>query len=115
MKKVDSMKPAAALGLALILSVANPKNLLLIAGGAIAIAQADLTSGETLASVAVFTLIGAIGVALPTLGYLFMGEKARPSLDRAKAWLAVNNTAVMAVLLLVIGVALLGKGVGALV
>ena len=115
MEKIDSMKPVAALGLALILSVANPKNLLLIAGGAIAIAQADLSSSETAVAVLTFTLIGAVGVAIPTLGYLFMGERIQPSLDRAKAWLAANNTAVMSVLLLVIGVALLGKGLGGLV
>jgi len=115
MEKIDSVKPVAALGLALILSVANPKNLLLIAGGAIAIAQADLSSSETAVAVLTFTLIGAVGVAIPTLGYLFMGERIQPSLDRAKAWLAANNTAVMSVLLLVIGVALLGKGLGGLV
>jgi hypothetical protein len=38
----------------------------------------------------------------------------QPSLDRAKAWLSANNTVVMAVLLLVIGVTLIGKGLGGL-
>ena len=114
MERLDAMKPAAALGLALVLSVANPKNLLLIAGAAVAIAQADLSTDESAVAVLVFMLIGAVGVAIPTLGYLFMGERIQPSLDRAKAWLASNNAIVMSVLLLVIGATLLGKGLSSL-
>ena len=114
MEKIDAMKPAAALALALALSVVNPKNLLLVAGGAVAIAQADLSSGETAVAILTFTGIGALGVAVPTLGYLLKGEDIQPALDRSKAWLAANNTAVMAVLLLVIGATLLGKGLSSL-
>jgi hypothetical protein len=114
MERLDAMKPAAALGLSLVLSVANPKNLVLIAGAAVAIAQADLSTDESAVAVLVFTLIGAVGVAIPTLGYLFMGERIQPSLDRAKEWLASNNAIVMSVLLLVIGATLLGKGLSSL-
>lgn len=114
MQKIDSMKPGGALGLAILLSAVNPKNLLLIAGAAVAVAQAGLGSTDTIIAVAVFTLIGASTVAIPTLTYLFMGAKAQPTLDAAKAWLTANNSAVMAVLLLVLGVSLFGKGLGAL-
>ncbi len=114
MERLDAMKPIAALGLALVLSAANPKNLLLIAGGAVAIAQAELSPDESAVAITVFTLIGAVGVAIPTLGYLFMGERIQPSLDRAKAWLASNNAIVMSVLLLVIGATLVGKGLSSL-
>jgi threonine/homoserine/homoserine lactone efflux protein len=114
MTKIDSMKPVAAIGLGVLLSALNPKNLLLIAGAAVVIAQADLGSADTAIVVGVFTLIGASTVAVPTLGYLFLGAKIQPKLDSAKAWLSANNTTVMAVLLLVIGVTLLGKGLGAL-
>ena len=78
------------------------------------IAQADLGSTDTAIVVGVFTLIGASTVAVPTLGYLFLGAKIQPKLDAAKVWLSANNTTVMAVLLLVIGVTLFGKGLGAL-
>ncbi len=114
MSKIDAMKPAAAVGLGFLLSAVNPKNLLLIAGSAVTISQADLSSSDTTIAVAVFTLIGACTVAIPTLGYLFLGAKAQPTLDSAKAWLSANNTTVMAVLMLVIGVSLFGKGLGAL-
>lgn len=114
MTKIDSMKPGAALGLGILLSALNPKNLLLIAGAAAGISQTDLSSTDTAIAVAVFTLIGASTVAVPTLGYLFLGAKIQPTLDAAKVWLSANNITVMAVLLLVIGVTLFGKGLGAL-
>jgi len=114
MTKIDSMKPGAALGLGVLLSALNPKNLLLIAGAAVGISQADLSSTDTVIAVAVFTLIGASTVAVPTLGYLFLGAKIQPTLDGAKVWLSANNVTVMAVLFLVIGVTLFGKGLGAL-
>jgi hypothetical protein len=114
MQRIDAMRPGAALGLAIVLSVANPKNLLLIVGGAVAIAQAGLGSADEVVAGAVFTVIAALTVAVPTLAYLFAGDRVQPSLDRAKAWLSANNTAVMAVLLSVIGVTLIGKGLGGL-
>lgn len=114
MQKIDTMKPGGAFGLAFLLSALNPKNLLLAAGAAVTIAQADLSSTDTIIVVAVFTLIGSCTVAIPTIAYLIMGSKVQPQLDGAKAWLSVNNTAVMAVLLLVIGVSLFGKGLGGL-
>jgi hypothetical protein len=115
MSKIDSMKSGAALGLGVLLCVANPKNLLLILGAAVLIAQAGLPSDDEAVTVAVFTIVAASSVAIPTLAYLLAGSRVQPALDRMKAWLAVNNTAVMAVLLLVLGVSLLGKGLGGLI
>jgi hypothetical protein len=45
---------------------------------------------------------------------LFGGEKAHAHLDELKAWLATHNSAVMAVLFLVIGVVLIAKGLNLL-
>ncbi len=115
MSKIDSLKPGAAIGLGILLSALNPKNLLLIAGAAVTISQADLGSTDTAIAVGIFTLIGACTVVIPTLAYLFLGAKVQPALDGAKAWLSVHNAAVMTVLLLVIGVTLFGKGLGGLV
>jgi hypothetical protein len=62
----------------------------------------------------VFTVIAAVGVAIPMGIYLFMGSRAATTLDHLKDWMARNNTAVMAVLLLIIGVKLLGDGISGL-
>jgi threonine/homoserine/homoserine lactone efflux protein len=114
MSKIDSLKPGAAIGLGILLSALNPKNLLLIAGAAVTISQADLGSTDTVVAVGIFTLIGACTVVIPTLAYLFLGAKVQPALDGAKSWLSVHNAAVMTVLLLVIGATLFGKGLGGL-
>ena len=51
---------------------------------------------------------------VPVLGYALAAVHLRGALDELRGWLVQNNVAVVAVLLLVIGVALLGKGLGGL-
>jgi hypothetical protein len=60
----------------------------------------------------VFTLLASSTVTVPVLGYLVARDRMAAPLDRVRAWLTQNNAAVMAVLLLVIGTALIGKGIG---
>ena len=62
--------------------------------------------------IAVFTLIAASTVLIPVVGYLIAAEKLRGPLDALRVWLAKENAVIMAVLLLVIGVSLIGKGIG---
>ncbi len=54
------------------------------------------------------TVVGSV------VAYLVASERMRGPLDELKGWLQHNNATVMAVLLLVIGVAVLGKGITAL-
>jgi threonine/homoserine/homoserine lactone efflux protein len=114
MSKIDRMGPGGALRLALLLSAANPKILLLVAGAAVTIAQADLGTTGTIVAVAVFTVIASSTVMIVTFTYLFLGARIQPALDDTKTWLMAHNTAIMAAVLLVIGAALFGKGLGAL-
>lgn len=114
MSALDGMTPPKAGGLALLLGTVNPKNLLLIVGGAAAVAQLGApTSDETMAWI-VFTLIATLGIATPLGIYLALGDRAGATLDELKTWMTRNNTAVMAVLCLVIGVKLLGDGIAGL-
>lgn len=111
MARIDAMQPLGAAGLAVALAVLNPKNLLLIAGAAVIVAQADLTPADQVLAVAIFTLIGSISIATPTLAYAFFGTRVQPSLDRSKDWPTAHSAAMMAIILLLIGVVLLGKGI----
>jgi threonine/homoserine/homoserine lactone efflux protein len=114
MARIDSMKAGAAFGLGFLLSAANPKNLLLgIAAGA-AIGSAGLAGGETAAVVAVFTVLAAVTVIVPVVGFLLAGGRLDRTLDATKDWLIRNNSVVMAVLLIVLGVNLLGDGISIL-
>jgi len=114
MRSIETATPRSALGLALLLSLANPKILLLSAAAGLAIGAAELGTGQAVALVVVFTLLAALSVALPIGLYLVLGERMLGPLGRARDWLVANNAAVMAVVLVVIGVMLVVEGVTAL-
>lgn len=65
MKSVDSFDAARAAGLGLALSALNPKNLLLIVAAGTAIAQTGTSAGGEAAALAVFVLIGTLGIGIP--------------------------------------------------
>jgi hypothetical protein len=92
----------------------NPKNLLLAAVGAAAIARAGISTGQQVVAYVVFVLVATIGVGAPVLLHSAMGDRSRELLDRLKNWMARNNAVIMAVLLLVIGVKLIGDGISGL-
>ncbi len=110
MGTVDRIAPAKAFGLGVILAGVNPKNLILTVGAAVGVAQLGLSSGDAVVAVAVFVAIASIGIAVPVAYALLGGERARVSLQSAKAWLSVHNAAVMAALFLVFGMDLIAKG-----
>jgi threonine/homoserine/homoserine lactone efflux protein len=114
MAAIDSftLGKAAALGAAL--AAVNPKNLLLCVAAGTTVGASGLPVGDQVVAVAVFCAIAVVSVAGPVVAYAVARDRMRHPLDELNAWLQANNAAVMAVLLLVIGVALLGKGVGAL-
>ena len=62
--------------------------------------------------VAVFTLVAGASVAVPVVGYLVARDAMSRPLQSLRVWLVHNNATVMAVLLLVIGVTMIGKGIG---
>jgi threonine/homoserine/homoserine lactone efflux protein len=114
MQTLDEFTPVKAGGAGILLSGANPKNLLLSVAGALAIAQTGIDAGEQAVAYAVFVLVASIGVALPVVVAVALGERSRHLLDELKDWLARNNGVIMAVLLVVIGSKLIGDAISAL-
>lgn len=112
MAAVDSFTFVKALGLGFLLSAVNPKNLLLAAGAGVALGSATLDAGATTVVIAIFTLLAASTVLVPVVAYLAASARLRGPLNALKAWLQRENAVIMAVLLLVLGVALIGKGIG---
>jgi threonine/homoserine/homoserine lactone efflux protein len=114
MSAIDSFTFGKALGLGVLLSAVNPKNLLMCLGAGTTIGAGHLSAGGDVVAVALFTALAASTVAAPVFIYLSAREKMAQPLTNARGWLARNNMTVMAVLMLVIGVALIGKGIGGL-
>ncbi|HET6300083.1 GAP family protein [Microbacterium sp.] len=111
MQAIDKMTFPVAFGLGFVLSAVNPKNLLMGAGAGVDIGSAGLAVGEIVLVIAVFTVIAASTVLVPVVGYLVAASKLRDPLDALRGWLEKENAVIMAVLLLVIGVSLIGKGI----
>lgn len=112
MQAIDQVTFPKALGLGFLLAAVNPKNLLLAAAAGVAIGSAALDGGSTVLVIAVFTLIAASTILVPVVAYLIASEKLHRPLDALRVWLGKENAIIMAVLLLVIGVDLIGKGIG---
>lgn len=115
MASIDRFGPVKSAGLGLALSAANPKNLLITVGAAAAIAQAGVSPGGQAFALGLFVLLGTLGPGVPLAIYLGLGARSQRILERLRGWMAAHNTAIMCVLLVVIGLKLLGDGISALV
>jgi hypothetical protein len=111
MNAVEGFTPVKSAGLGVVVSVVNPKNLILIIGGATAVSQTDISGGDQAIAWAIFILIATIGLAAPIVIYFAMGDKATRILDDLKAWMARNNAAIMTVILVIIGAKLIGDAI----
>jgi Sap, sulfolipid-1-addressing protein len=114
MAGVDTLTPAKAFGLGLLLAGINPKNLILTIGAATGLAQLKLSTTDVVVSLIVFVVVASLTIAGPVIYYLLGGEKAKSVLDEMKEWLRLHNNAVMAVLFLVFAVDLIAKGIPSL-
>lgn len=103
-----STPKAAATGAAL---SANPKNLVLVAAGAAAVAQTGIPAGEQAGAWVVFTLIASLGVATPVVIRFVLGERSREPLAHMRTWLERNNAIVVAAVLLLLGAKLIGDAI----
>jgi len=113
MSAIDSITPVKAIGLGLLLSAANPKNLMMGISAGVTIGTAKLSVGGVVLAIAIFVVISILTIAIPVLAYVVAPNAVKPVLQRMRGWLVENNAVVMAVLLVVIGVASIGKGIAA--
>jgi hypothetical protein len=114
MRAIDSFTPVKALGIAVLLSAINPKNLSLTVAAAVTIAQEGLSTIRAVFVLVLFVVLASLSIVVPVALYILGGSSAARALDGLRTWLNANNVTVMAVLLLVIGVVVFGKGLGGL-
>ncbi|WP_446222609.1 GAP family protein [Nocardia sp. IBHARD005] len=114
MQAIDTLTVVKAAGLGALLSGVNPKNLLLCVSAGVAIGSGALSALGDIVAIVVFTLIASVTVLAVVLGYALAADKLRSTLDSARQWLQANNHAVMAIVLLVMGAVVVGKGIGGL-
>jgi len=112
MDGIAGFGPGKSLAVGLTVGAVNPKNIAVGLASAVTIASAGLAGGQTIVVIAVYTVFASLGVAAPIVAMLLLGERSDRVLRGWQSWLDHNNTAMMAVIYLVFGVILVGKGFG---
>lgn len=114
MQAMDTVTPVKAVGLGAMLAAINPKNLPLLISSAGVIGQSGLNGSEQAVVYVIFIVLTTLGVLLPMIVFLAAGEKGAVILDDVREWLVGNNATIMAVLFLILGFNIIGKGLGGL-
>lgn len=114
MAAVDALGFGRSLGLALLLSVPRPKNLLMAASAGMIIGGAELSAPSEALATGLFILCAASTVLIPVTAYFLAADRLRKPLESLHEWLARENVVITTVLLTVIGVLMRGKAIGSL-
>jgi hypothetical protein len=97
-----------------VLAVIRPEVLILSAAAGLAIGTGGLGAASAWTSGVVFVVISASTVAIPIVGYVGAGDRLDAPLERLKDWMEENHGAMMAVILVVIGLIVVYNGIHAL-
>ncbi|MDA4086128.1 hypothetical protein MHAS_04683 [Mycolicibacterium hassiacum DSM 44199] len=111
MTGLQRLTPARAGATGLLLTVVNPKVLFVCLAAGLAIGTAGVSLPQVWAGAAWFVAVAASTVAAPTLAYAAAGDRLDPLLDRLRAWMDRRHAALVAGILVVIGIMVLYKGV----
>jgi Sap, sulfolipid-1-addressing protein len=114
MRTMTTVTPARAAVTGAALTVVNPKVLFICAAAGLAIGTDALGVAGTVLSAALFVAVAGSSVALPVLAYAGAGERLDAPLERLKNWMEKHNAALVAAILVLIGLVVLYKGIHAL-
>lgn len=114
MRSLEKLTPARASVTGAVLGVVRPEVLFVCAAAGLAIGSAGLGVTRAWISAAIFVTVAASTVAVPVLAYAGAGERLDDPLARLKDWMDRHHAALIAAILVVIGLLVLYKGVHAL-
>lgn len=111
MQSLTRLSPARAGLTGAVLAAVRPEVLLLCAAAGLAIGSAGLDVIRGWLSGAIFVIVAASSVAIPVLAYAGAGDRLDAPLTRLKDWMGRHHAALVAAVLIVIGVLVLLKGI----
>lgn len=114
MRSLTNLSPARAGVTGAVLAVIRPEVLLVCVAAGLAIGSAGLGATREWISAAIFVAAAASTVALPVLAYAAAGRRLADPLARLEDWMERHNAAMLAVVVIVIGLLVLYKGITAL-
>lgn len=113
MRSLTTLTPARAGVTGAVLAVVRPEVLLLCAAAGLAIGSEGLGLTRAWMSAVIFVAVAASTVALPILAYAGAGGRLDDPLARLKDWMERHNAAMLAVVVILIGMLVLYKGIHA--
>ncbi len=111
MRTLTNVSPARAAVTSAALVVVNPKVLFICAVAGLAIGTAGLGATGAWAAVVWYVAVAGSSVAIPVLAYAVSGDRLDRPLARLKEWMERHNAALVAIILVVIGLMVLYKGI----
>jgi hypothetical protein len=114
MRSFSSITPARAGVTGAVLVVVRLEVLVICAAAGLAIGSSGLGVAGDWISAAFFVAVAASSVAIPILAYAGAGDRLDDPLARLKDWMQRNNAALVAAVLIVIGLMVLYNGIHAL-
>lgn len=102
--------PREAVRLGVLMSAANPKELVMALGAGVVIGSSEVGAGTAVAALVVFVFVGALSVVAPLAVFLVGGDGTLERLGVAREWLQRNNAVVASIVLVALGVWLLVGG-----
>jgi hypothetical protein len=114
LRSFSKLTPVRAGVTGAVLTAVRPEVLILCAAAGLAIGTGGLSVAGAWTSGVVFVVISASSVAIPILAFVAAGDRLDDALERLKVWMEENHGAMMAVILVVIGLIVFYNGVHAL-
>lgn len=114
MRSFSKLTPLRAGATGAVLVPIRLEVLILSAAAGLAIGTGGLGFATAAASIAVFVIVSSSTVAAPILAYVAAGDRSEHALERLKAWMEENHAAMMAVILVLIGLLVLYNGIRSL-
>ncbi|OBH06072.1 MULTISPECIES: GAP family protein [unclassified Mycobacterium] len=114
MRSFSRMTPLRAGVTGVVLTAVRLEVLILCAVAGLAIGTGGLDPAAGWVSGAVFVAVSSSTVAAPILAYVGAGGRLDDALERLKAWMEENHAAMLAVILVLIGLLVLYNGIHAL-
>ena len=114
MRSFSTLTPVRAGVTGAVLVVLRPEVLILCAAAGLAVGSSSLSAAGQLLAAALFLVIAASTVAIPILAYVGAGDRLDDPLERLKVWMEENHGALLAIILVLIGLMVLYNGIHAL-
>ncbi len=112
MQSLSKLTPVRAGAAAAALTVVNPKVLFICAAAGLAIGTAGFDQAtDVWLALAWYVAVASSTVAIPILAYAVSGDRLDAPLTRLKDWMERQHAALVAAILMVIGLLVLYKGV----